>query len=976
MALDRQINLFKVDTNAFLNKEEKEFENKIYSYINPLKSDKDELTSENKKYEKTINDLNKILKEIEYDDHTCDFIDSIYNRIYNLKEEINLNSSIIDFIDQEIKWRIKYKKDMMFLLFLRAVTLNKIRDLDDRVIRELDESYLSYFDEKEQIRRVNLNNVISMFESTLSRSFNIKINELTYDILILEIFYYDVAQDLILNGFNYNGKHYVYFSSSAGQIRTKKAVFVEEEKYKQCQKKLMCGLTIDKINEKGGMNINKFLAYLALSNSATDLWEDVFGKPFDIDRTIVVDDFETLVNCKVDHIDYLTYEITPGKIEEIPIPHTDGCGMISSDYSKKNFMVRLPFIKGLLGSFDYKKFIKENNCSTKIKDIWGKEYDIIEDDIQIIFTKSQLKMYKYYTDWDEYKKYFKEYQCEAGICNMEENKISNAKINYQMLQTLYDATDEEIEEMCSVANKKIIEITDSLKNALEFFGVYLDDDNEIGKDYFQKSLKIYPELITDPAHLNDLRDLKNSLIKKYRAAKLDVVGKFTFVVPDLYAFCEKLFMNNDNTKGLLKDGEVYCRLYKDAKELDCLRSPHLYIEHAIRKNACGKKYRKQNLDDWFDTDAIYTSIHDPISRILQFDVDGDRLLVLAQKKLIEIAKRCMNGVNPLYYEMKKANAEQINYNSIYHGLVLAFVGGNIGTISNDITKIWNSGNITEEALKAVRWLCMETNFTIDYAKTLFKPTRPKEVDKILKDYGKQKVPYFFYYAKDKRLDQVEPINNSTINKIVKTIKNPKNMFKPISNLENVNYLLLLKNKNDYYNNEEVNKCFDRWNKKYGNNIVISDNEDNNKNNITAVANEVKYDLNKIEPDDNKVINSLVTFLYKKPSTRKKKLLWYIYGEQLYHNLLENVEHKNICWQCGKRVDEELINGKCFECRSSEIKELDGKKIIKCIDCGKEFKVNSKNTKTCRCENCKKIYRKNRVKENMKKMRNKNVITAN
>ena len=470
-------------------------------------------------------------------------------------------------------------------------------------------------------------------------------------------------------------------------------------------------------------------------------------------------------------------------------------------------------------------------------------------------------MYKYYDSWDEYKTYFKQYHCEAGICNMEEDKISNAKINYQMLQTLYDATKEEIEEMCAIANQKIQTISDSLENSLDFFGVNLDDKNINKKDWFQKSLMIYPELITDPASKDDLRDLKNSMIKKYRGAKLDVVGKFTFVLPDLYAFCEHLFMGEKDPLGLLKNGEVYCRLYKNKEKLDCLRSPHLYIEHAIRRNVCKKKYRKQKLSEWFNTDAIYTSTHDLISRILQFDVDGDRLLVLAQEKIIAIAERCMKGVNPLYYEMKKANAEEINNQNIYNGLKLAFTGGRIGGISNDITKIWNSGDITEEALKAIRWLCMETNFTIDYAKTLFKPTRPEEVDIILKEYGRKKVPYFFRYAKDKRYSvdkensQCEDINDSVINKITEEIKDNKNMFKPIKNLQSIDYLLLLKNKNDFYYNEEINKCFDKWNKRYGNNIKIDEDDDTNKNNIIAVAAQVKKDLNKIESDDDKIINA-------------------------------------------------------------------------------------------------------------------------
>lgn len=84
-----------------------------------------------------------------------------------------------------------------------------------------------------------------------------------------------------------------------------------------------------------------------------------------------------------------------------------------------------------------------------------------------------------------------------------------------------------------------------------------------------------------------------------------------------------------------------------------------------------------------------------------------------------MAKRNMIGVNPLYYEMKKANAEIINGKNIYRGLELAFTGGKIGGISNDITKIWNSGNINKEALNAVRWLCMETNFTIDQLVTSY-----------------------------------------------------------------------------------------------------------------------------------------------------------------------------------------------------------------------------------------------------------------
>ena len=94
-------------------------------------------------------------------------------------------------------------------------------------------------------------------------------------------------------------------------------------------------------------------------------------------------------------------------------------------------------------------------------------------------------------------------------------------------------------------------------------------------------------------------------------------------------------------------------------------------------------------------------------------VDGDALLVLADKKIIEIAKRNMNEVYPLYYPMKKANKEIIDNEKIYNGLEAAFTGGRIGGISNNITKIWASDNIDDDAKSAVKWLCLETNFTID-----------------------------------------------------------------------------------------------------------------------------------------------------------------------------------------------------------------------------------------------------------------------
>ena len=218
---------------------------------------------------------------------------------------------------------------------------------------------------------------------------------------------------------------------------------------------------------------------------------------------------------------------------------------------------------------------------------------------------------------------------------------------------------------------------------------------------------------------------------------------------------------------------------------------------------------------------------------------------------------------------------------------------------------------------------------------------------------------------------MEPINNCTINKISKEIKDNKKMFKPMKRLAPINYLLLLKDKKDDFWSDEINSTFDRWNKRYGNNIKVGGEDDTKKNNIQQIAQQVKEDLNRIEPDDDKVLNSLVAFLYKKPSTRKKNLLWYVYGEKIYQNLSENVDHKTICHQCGARVDETLIRGKCFKCRQEEIKKKGGKKLIVCVDCGKEVLI-SKNSRVERCEKCREYKKKLDQRIRKQKERSKNV----
>lgn len=945
MALNNQINIYSVDTGAFYTHRE----NKLHWRINELRNEKYRLSDMIFNIEYKLACLGIYKKEK-------------YDPFKDIKRG-NFDYSL--YSDDEITY-IKYLVgEMYYYIKIKSIKTRTITDHKDKLLHlfALREKK-NNFKETRYVRRLNElhikdENIISVFESSLTRMLGLKKNDLTKDIIIVQVYYFDIIKDVIKNGFYLNGEKYKYLTSSAGQIRTKKTVFIKQQLWDDHEKTLMCGLSIDKINEHGGINVNKFLAYLALSNSATDLWKD-----FDITKTIVVPDFETNVNGIFDFINDSDYSITR-KEDVVPITHTDGCGLISSDLSKKNFMVRLPWVKGLLASFDFKRFINEvDGANSIVKDIYGNEHDIIKEDIQIIFTESQFKMHKYYTDWNQYIEYFQKYNCTAGKCNEEEDKISTAKINYQMIQTLTDMTENEIKSISKLSVKKLDELATTVKSMLYAFGVTPFNQN---KTWLQQALEIYPELLQDIYTKETIRQIKKSLVNDYKSAKLEVRGKFTFLIPDLYAFCEHLFCGIDVPKGLLKDGEVFCNLYPRSEKLDCLRSPHLFKEHAVRKNVVDEEKLK-----WFISDAVYTSTYDLISKILQFDNDGDKSLVISDKKLIEIAERNMKDVVPLYYNMRKADPIHLSNEEIYNGLQAAYTGGNIGAISNDITKIWNSDvwhkgseERKEEALKVVKLLCMENNFTIDYAKTLYKPQRPKEINRMIRKYTKAKTPFFFQYAKGKTLEQVEKKNKSVVNQLDDIIKDKRLKF-TVADFGKFNFNMLMHNSDINIDSKVIEK-YEFLNKKYHFKVNM---EDEYNNNISYIANEIREELSEFGYTDVDITDMLIKQLYYIKNSKCKESLWFCYGQYIVDNLKKNIGNKtSVCFKCGSRFEPYDINQKyCIMCGNKYIPQET--KTIICVDCGKEVVVDAKANNRNRCDECIKKAKLEKYRRYNEKRKNK------
>lgn len=465
-------------------------------------------------------------------------------------------------------------------------------------------------------RRLKPTRQIAEFLSEQTRSMRLSHLDITYDKIIVKWKNLEILKQIILDGFTMDillrdgtitTKRYRFYTSSAGQLRRDKVQFISEEMYDKIHDRMYCGLSWEKINEHGGINISKLMAYLALPSSATDEWN------FPIEKCIVVKDFEAPVT---DMMDYISpdYHITRG-IREVTINHCDGAGMaLPGVLPAANTQVRGPWIKGLLSTFDFLRFCDEHKIRPVVTDVWGQEHDLITEDIQVIFTESQHKLWKYYDSWKQYCDYFNKYGCHLCITNPEEDFIKDTEVNYQFLQSI-DMTDDEIDAFTRKTHQRIENMACNKDAMLQTLRA-----NEDSYDYYNQAIYLYNELLNDAQAKETLKAIKKRMTLDAKSGSIRCKNKRLFALPDMYAFCERLFLNVEKPEGLLKNGEVFSRLHLQYDEGDILRSPHLYRDHALRKFNKSRECLK-----WFTTNGIYTSVHDLITRILQLDVDGIHL---------------------------------------------------------------------------------------------------------------------------------------------------------------------------------------------------------------------------------------------------------------------------------------------------------------------------------------------------------------
>lgn len=460
------------------------------------------------------------------------------------------------------------------------------------------------------------------------------------------------------NGFVVNGKHYKRLMCSAAMARTNRALFCTDEIYPKIDEILKCGSKQTKIVPA------KWNAYYSLMSSAA----------FQVStpRVCVIPDCNKKM---VKEVDWVTpndhQDVVTRESKEFEFNLWDGMGLISPAMSEiwsseigydgiaESFIVRAPFIKGLLATFDFHRFSKEIAHTDIIKDIYGKEYHC--DDIDVILTESQFKLWKGYDSIEQHAESMIKYGLHWGVTRIgapEEKKVM--RTNYQFVQVL-NLDDSSISELCQPTIDwfkgvsgdnyyyKLLYLLGRMARKYSAEELWTKiQDNSI------KALMLEPSLLCDSYLSEKIFASIRKKMKESYIGKLLVNGSFNFLYFDPYALAEYAF--GMEVKGLLNEFEFYADFWsqKGVTEIAGLRSPMTWRAEV---NKLPLLY-SDKMRDWYQyiKNGIILNVWGNDRDLFSgCDADGDTLATTDNSCFVNLRY----GGFPVLYEHQSATKEVI-----------------------------------------------------------------------------------------------------------------------------------------------------------------------------------------------------------------------------------------------------------------------------------------------------------------------------
>lgn len=577
---------------------------------------------------------------------------------------------------------------------------------------------------------------------------------------------------------NYETIHYDFLFAGAGDTRKQRAFFATQETRDKIIPYIMNGLTMEDINTpingKYPCSGLRFTTYESLWLTGSKRIEN-----FDIDRCIVIKDLENEIHYRALEVDAVRDYVSDDLVDVTKtVEITDGAGMflpgVFSHTDKKGktkpitaFTARAPWFKGLMVAHDFMAAAERTN-NYIIKDAWGQDHNIKLEGINCIWTTSQLKLWKAYSSWDHYKRFYKELDQHFCMALIPEEK-QKLVLSYQPLQDLR-ATEDQVKALLKNQFNKLWRDYGRVDDrSSDDPSTFMYNYEATLKDIGLYQLPIFKEV---RAMLNckwvkkKVRSYLRNEFKKMKYGKIRVNGLEPFVSPDWNWVCNKLFRDNMPT---VPTNNVCCKELHEGQEVDLVRYPHLYTgAHCIRSNV-----RIENLT----SDVIYVDADGITALLCEADFDGDHLQVFTDSAFLSIVKDPCNNQPPIYYECSGGGKFPVTFDYSEHGVFKELRNSygdaaNVGVPSNYATKVFNSERYTwNEKYRIVRMLAHMIQGCIDYPKAGVSYFIPADTIKEIKGITK---PAFMKYAKEvEDKTRLESLNRKEMIKITRDMYKDK-----------------------------------------------------------------------------------------------------------------------------------------------------------------------------------------------------------
>lgn len=451
---------------------------------------------------------------------------------------------------------------------------------------------------------------------------------------------------------------FAYFTSSPGQSKKGSGYMLNFKMFK-AYPYFAWPIPCEEMNEacKSKAPVaTKFLQYRALDLSTSVPSSKIVEGGVRLSKTICVSSIEKLMRAKVLSVSD-DYETNEGVRSNIANDMFDGCGVLNARKFGEGLALQIrghAACKGLLVSFDAVGYNNEMGYKNCIWDVDGVAHDLETEDWDAIITPDVWKTQKLFPggSWKAYVENCKRDNLdELYITGTNYPETKKKALSNQMAQTLFEIWDDEIPKLAERSIRQLQKF-DCPETAWSMIAAPNREESE--KTPFEALCYTYNGVLNTAYVHSELNERKHSAWYKVMQGKYETLAQYGYVCPDLCAFFDVQcggMSKDDPNLGVLKAHEVVCGICPDeTTEIVLERSPACFFEHVPARVVKNK---------WLPTtNIVFVSAHDLSYRVLQMDFDGDHLLVVWDKTIIEIVKRtwARGDINVLYYEPTNGKA--------------------------------------------------------------------------------------------------------------------------------------------------------------------------------------------------------------------------------------------------------------------------------------------------------------------------------